>query len=340
MERAFLETVQTLRSAGINVRILTLDGSGSDENVPIPTQSSGLRIALRPRILRKWLQQHTEPHEIIVLCGVWTAVPALYLGRLPRRTIVWEHSIAPNRWSTASAGLKTLIMIARYAYRNAEKVVTVSPAIAHHLVSSLSMPGAKVTVIPNPTPVGTLPLRKPRRHAPLRVLSVGALSPVKNAQLLFDALKLVDTPVSLRVAGDGPLRRSLEEIAKTLPPIHTVTFLGYVPQDALSDEYHQADILAHTSLSETFGYVLFDAAAHGVDVLALDYPIMDQLIDSTIIPGTKAKNDASSVASALAMLANSPTSVADQEVAFRNRMTFCGPSSIVERWTEVLGVSY
>ena len=92
------------------------------------------------------------------------------------------------------------------------------------------------------------------------VLYVGRVSKEKN----LDALCKLIT-YNIRIVGDGPDRARLE---KEYPH---VTFLGYKSGTELANEYHNADVFAFPSKTDTFGIVIIEALSLGTPVAA--YPV-------------------------------------------------------------------
>ena len=62
-------------------------------------------------------------------------------------------------------------------------------------------------------------------------------------------------------------------------------FLGRVGD--VSQHLHASDLLLHPSLSETFGFSLIEAADHGLPVVTLPVPAIDELVPG-FVPGTMA----------------------------------------------------
>ena len=99
------------------------------------------------------------------------------------------------------------------------------------------------------------------------ILSVGLLIERKGHYLIIEALK--DLPdFDLVIAGDGPDRRSLEELAKKLQVADRVRFAGSVPQVELYRYYSAADVLILASSREGWANVLLESMACGTPVVA------------------------------------------------------------------------
>lgn len=107
-----------------------------------------------------------------------------------------------------------------------------------------------------------------RELAPGRLLVVhcGRLSREKHPERSVDAVAAVHAtglPVALAVAGDGPLRRALEQRAAQLP----VVFLGFLPERAdVARLLASADVALAPGPYETFGLAALEALACGTPV--------------------------------------------------------------------------
>jgi len=81
---------------------------------------------------------------------------------------------------------------------------------------------------------------------------------------VYQRLRRKNHNFSLVVAGDGPMRKTLE---KDLPE---VVFLGYLEGKALSTAYASSDILFFPSSTETFGNVIIEGMASGLTPVIAD----------------------------------------------------------------------
>ena len=72
------------------------------------------------------------------------------------------------------------------------------------------------------------------------------------------------------IAGEGSLRASLEEEAKSLGIFARVRFLGFVNQSALPRVYRSADLFVLPSDYEAFGVVVNEAMLCGCPVIVSD----------------------------------------------------------------------
>lgn len=103
------------------------------------------------------------------------------------------------------------------------------------------------------------------------VLFAGKMIPEKNLGELLEAVQIasVHQPnLHLLMVGDGPLRKDLEREAalRSLP----VKFAGFLNQREMPAAYAEADVLALTSVSESWGLVVNEAMASGLPAIVSD----------------------------------------------------------------------
>jgi len=112
------------------------------------------------------------------------------------------------------------------------------------------------------TPLSAEFLEKPPLDPPTpleRVLFAGRLAPEKNLHVVVDAARELPQ-LQFTLAGDGPLRRSLERQTRCLP---NVRLTGWLDRGRLREEMDAAGLLLLPSHFETFGTVALEAMARG-----------------------------------------------------------------------------
>jgi glycosyltransferase involved in cell wall biosynthesis len=101
------------------------------------------------------------------------------------------------------------------------------------------------------------------------VVSAGRLVPEKGLDLLVRAIADAgDERLRLLIAGDGPERDRLTELARELGV--RLSIRGDLPEEGLAEEYVAADVFALLSLHETWGVVVNEAAASGLPLVVSD----------------------------------------------------------------------
>ncbi len=153
--------------------------------------------------------------------------------------------------------------------------------------------------------------RKPSGQR-FRVFSAGRLLHWKGFHLALMALVGLRDRVPVLeywVFGDGPERRRLEELARTLGLSDRVTFWGNLPRAELFTKTAECDVLIHPSLHDSGGYVCMEAMAAGCPVVCLDLggPAIQVTEETGIkIPAVSPEQTVRDLTAALQRLADNP----------------------------------
>ncbi len=342
LERAVIDLAHALVESA-TVEILCIGGpvpSDIDERVGVSTLGMNLlrwrRVASIRRI-RRWLRRTRADQVgvrcVYVACGVWTALPALLAGH--RGVIVWEHSLSRGRTRIlAERRLAVAQLLARSLYPRAPLVVAVSEALANDMRGWSSRMSERVISIPNVVNQPPAPLPTPDPDLPLRVLAVGSLTQLKNQELLVDAMKHLPTSAKAWIVGSGPYEVKLRQRIQSLGLADRVLLKGFQDGRELVSAFRWANVFAHPSLSETFGMVLFEAAHHGLPVVALDRPVMADVVGS-LVPGMVSTLDPASFGNCLKVVRSKVTE-GDIAEGKRLRAEYCSSASVAARWMEAL----
>lgn len=117
------------------------------------------------------------------------------------------------------------------------------------------------------------PVATPRRRAsgaPVRLLHVADLSPVKDQDTLLNAmveLRARKVPFTIDIIGEDQLHGNIMRRASELNVLEHVRFHGFVPQNSLKEFVYAADLLVVTSRHEAGPVVALEAAAAGVPAI-------------------------------------------------------------------------
>jgi glycosyltransferase involved in cell wall biosynthesis len=157
----------------------------------------------------------------------------------------------------------------------------------------------------------------------LRVLSIGRLAPVKAHPILFEALRGLaerGVPWTLRIAGSGPEKGRLEELAKRLGISHRVEFLGPVAASRMPEELRRAGILVLPSFMEGVPVVLMEAMASGVPVLTTRVGGIAELVEDRVTGRVVHAGSAEAITAALTEMWGDPRATASRAEAARDHV--------------------
>lgn len=163
--------------------------------------------------------------------------------------------------------------------RKASRFIAVSAWTGDQLART-GIPPDRIKVIPNGVDVAAFRAAAPdaeltghEHGGPFSLLTVSRLVPRKGHRLVLEALTEVPG-VHYVIVGEGPERARLQHIAERLGLASRVTFVGYVPDEALPDIYRRCDafIMASEHVREAgsvegFGLSFLEANASGKAVI-------------------------------------------------------------------------
>ncbi|MFH0908167.1 MAG: glycosyltransferase [bacterium] len=143
-------------------------------------------------------------------------------------------------------------------------------------------------------------------HGTFTVGMMGRFSEEKNHPMLLSAAKrLIESGVTIDMllAGDGPLRGSVEAEIARLDLRHVVKVKGYVPRE---DFLGSIDVLALCSRIENLPYSVMEAMACGLPVIATNVGGLPDLVEDGVTGHLVASDDDVALAARIASVAKLP----------------------------------
>jgi len=178
-------------------------------------------------------------------------------------------------------GVPVLCTVDKYPkakyYKYAAHLAACSNDVARHMISR-GFDGKKVTVVSNPIdvsryerPKGYVPQMRKSKGIPQDmpvILAAGRFVDWKGFDVLIKACaKLAGVDFRLWLAGDGPQRKSLENLVAGLGMTSHITFWGFL--DDIRPLMWEADLFVLPSKTpEPFGIVALEAMACGLPIVA------------------------------------------------------------------------
>ena len=222
----------------------------------------------------------SDPAAIVILGG-WSSAIAhktlLITQLLHIPVFIWTDHPHPRKRSRVFARLRKTYL--RFlANRVSGFLACGKPTVSH--LESLGIASAKITNFPywvNIPEEWSLPerCRENRNSEPLHLTAIGRLVPVKAFEIAIEAVALANQKaghrvVTLEVIGEGPERKHLEALVRSLNLEGLVEFPGRLSNEAAWRRLRDADALVVTSRFEGYGVVVLEALASGRPVLASD----------------------------------------------------------------------
>ena len=138
-------------------------------------------------------------------------------------------------------------------------------------------------MLPDLTPaeyLASAPLGRGRRDTST-ILWVGRLLPLKGVTLALRVLAHLPDHVVLRVVGDGPDMNRARAFARDHGLTSRVDFVGLVPWHSVAEYYDAATMFLFTSLRDSSGPQLLEAAARGLPIVGLNHHGTKDWVPST-----------------------------------------------------------
>ncbi len=119
------------------------------------------------------------------------------------------------------------------------------------------------------------PEKQPRPgDSTFRLLFVGRLVPYKGADMLIEAVSLLDGDIKghihLTIVGDGPEKENLITLSADLGIADLVRFTGWIPQAETASYYRTSDLFCFPSIREFGGAVVLEAMASGLPSIVVN----------------------------------------------------------------------
>lgn len=312
-----LNLVCTLRSMGTAVDVAYLLPGTADAETPWRRQR------IEPIRLRNWrsilgladrgydlIHAHLFKGEVAgALVSTLLRVPLV----ISRHSLDWQN-LPP--WERA--------VLAHVVQRRACGIIAISEAVAGVCHTALAGRPVPVQVIPYgidsdllKTKLRGTDIRRQFNLEDRKLIGTAArLSPDKGLPALLTAYKQVQPALpdwDLVIAGDGPQRDLLHDMARRLNIADRVHFLGW--REDVLDMITALDIFAFPSIREGFGLALLEAMTFGIAAVVSDLPSIRETAGDAAVyvpPG-----NAEALATALRQLADEPFLRSD--LAFRSK---------------------
>jgi rhamnosyl/mannosyltransferase len=282
MERVLQSLCEGERERGVDSRALVVGTSRqtvseSVNGVPVTRAASWFHVGsvwVAPALIG--LLRRVDADVLVLHEPNPMALLAFAVARPRLRLAVWYHSeVLRPRWRYRLFYEPFL----RPPLGRASRIVVSSPALPEY-AEALREHASRCEVIPfglevHPQPAAdrhsSVVAVRARWTGPI-ALFVGRLVPYKGVEFLLRALS--DAAVAAVIIGDGPLRRSLEDLARALGVESRTFFLGASDDDTVAAWYGACDmfVLPSVTRAEAFGLVQLEAMARGKPVISTRLP--------------------------------------------------------------------
>jgi glycosyltransferase involved in cell wall biosynthesis len=208
----------------------------------------------------------------------------LCVRRLPAPVIVTCHHTYRQQVHHIRSQFWKVVFIPfeKRTYQLADRIVAVSEATKNALVEQYGIPEEKVTVIHNVVETSRFHHLEVQKN-PHSLLYIGRIDKRKGIEFLIRSMPIVRDripDVQLLVGGKGGELEKMKILVGQLHLEHTVTFLGFVPDEQLNELYNRAQCVVVPSIFEGFGITVIEALAAGTRVVGTDVDGIREILQS------------------------------------------------------------
>lgn len=265
-----------------------------------------LAVVKKGGVLERRLRELKIPVLAINPWGEWDLISGFQIARTFSRHRIQvihahsSHAVALGALSTVLKSLPLVVtrrvdfplsqnLFSRWKYSRAAKVIAISNRVKDVLRDS-GIPPEKIQLVPSGVDFGRYEdvqaVSRKELGIPEDAILIGqvaALAPHKDQATFLKSLALL-IPQNHRIwgilVGEGPLRKTLEELAKNLGIAKRIIFSGF--KDNPLDYLKTFDLFCLSSIDEGLGTSLLDAMALRVPVVATNTGGIPDLVEDGI----------------------------------------------------------
>lgn len=240
----------------------------------------GIRALFRmlPYLLHLWQAGGRVDLFHVMANSGWSwhlfAAPAIWIARLRGRPVVINY-----RGGEADQFLNKSLAWIGPSLRCADAVIVPSG----FLEAVFGKYGFATAVVPNIINLERFSAAAPESEgAAPRILVARNLEPIYDNATALRAFAIVcasHPQAKLVVAGSGPLRAELEQLAGELGVAHAVTFTGRVDNAGMAELYRGANMMLNPSLVDNMPNSVLEALASGVPVVSTNVGGVPYLVE-------------------------------------------------------------
>lgn len=222
------------------------------------------------RILRNY------KHIDLVLCGHVNLLPVAYIAARIKHAPLWCEIYGIDAWQPNQSRMVNWIA------QRLDGVISISDLTKNRFISWSGLLEEKCCLLPNCyDPVFYGPGSKPENllnryglQGKTVLMTFGRLVARERYKGFDEIIEILPTlikripEITYLIAGDGDDKKRLQQKAAALGLADCVIFTGYIPEREKADHYRLADVYVMPSRGEGFGFVVLEAMACGIPVVA------------------------------------------------------------------------
>jgi len=281
-ERQLFYSLKTLRQLDARVTLLSLThGEFWEDRIracDIPVKWVGRRKSRLARVFQIISELQADPPDLIQSQHFYTNLYAVAAARISGR-----REIGALR-SDAFSEVSSHALTGTLSLRAPRKIIANSRMAISNAIS-LGVPAERLCFLPTVVDSEMFRPAQKKSDGIVRLLAAGRLSPEKRIERFISIIASIKKQSSVMVkgivAGDGPLRESLQQFSSKIGMGYdTIEFRGEVTE--MASVYREADILVLTSEFEGTPNVILEAMASGLPVVSVKIGGVPEIVENQV----------------------------------------------------------
>jgi L-malate glycosyltransferase len=280
MANQTLQLASLLREEGATVDLIQVNRPYSPHWIG---RLKGIRAVFRlfPYLLHLWRSANEVQLFHIMANSGWSwhlfAAPAIWLASIRGKPVIvnYRGGEADSFFDKASSWIKPSLS-------RADAIIVPSG----FLEAVFAKHGFSTRIVPNIIDLSRFKAERnfeasPKADFP-HIIVTRNLEPIYDnatAVRAFSIVRCTFPAARLILAGSGPERQALEQLAAGLDIADAVTFTGRVDNEVMATLYHSADIMVNPSLVDNMPISVLEALASGVPVVSTDVGGVPYLVE-------------------------------------------------------------
>ena len=202
--------------------------------------------------------------------------------------------------------------------------------------------GENASIVPNLANVERFHFRERNHFKPL-ILSARNLTTVYNVACAIRVLQHVVKKypdAELMIAGDGPEKVRLIDMARHVNLEKQIHFLGSVKNENMPDVYQRCDIFINTSNVDNMPGSILEAWASGLPVVSTDVGGIPYMVDAGVSGLLAEANDDVMLAHHILTILDHPEQACSMVVKGREKLSALGWDQVSKGWIETYAAVY
>jgi glycosyltransferase involved in cell wall biosynthesis len=307
MANQTLQLAKLLRAEGAAVELIRVNSPYRPRWVG---RIKGIRAIFRllPYLAHLWRSAGEVQLFHVMANSGWSwhlfAVPAIWIAWFKGKPVVLNY-----RGGEADSFFNEAFFWVKPSLRRASAIIVPSG----FLEAVFGKRGFPTGIVPNIIDLSRFKARNrvtdsdsPKTHSP-HIIVTRNLEPIyDNATALraFSIIKHTFPSARLTLAGSGPERRALEQLAAGLGITDVVTFTGRLDNEGMAAIYASADVMINPSLADNMPISILEALASGVPVVSTNVGGVPYLVEHQKTAMLVPSQDPEAMANAILSLVN------------------------------------